>query len=32
VVGETIEIQGDKRDLIKEVLNSKGYKIKMIGG
>ncbi len=32
VVGETIEIQGDKREVIKEILNSKGYKIKMTGG
>ena len=32
VVGETIEIQGDKREAIKEILNSKGYKIKMTGG
>jgi translation initiation factor 1 len=32
VVGETIEIQGDKRDIIKEILNSKGYKVKMTGG
>ncbi len=32
VVGETIEIQGDKRDVIKELLQKQGYKVKMIGG
>ncbi len=32
VVGETIEIQGDKRDLIKTELEKQGFKIKFIGG
>jgi len=32
VVGEVIEIQGDKRDTIKEVLEKNGYKVKFIGG
>lgn len=32
VVGETIEIQGDKRDLIKLVLEKNGFKVKFIGG
>jgi translation initiation factor 1 len=32
VVGETIEIQGDKRDLIKAELEKQGYKVKFIGG
>lgn len=27
-----IEIQGDKRDLIKTVLESKGFKVKLSGG
>ncbi|KNC94979.1 stress response translation initiation inhibitor YciH [Trabulsiella odontotermitis] len=27
-----IEIQGDKRDLIKSLLESKGYKVKLAGG
>lgn len=32
VVGETIEIQGDKREEIKSVLESNGFKVKFIGG
>ncbi|QBG37465.1 stress response translation initiation inhibitor YciH [Litorilituus sediminis] len=32
VVGETIEIQGDKREVIKEVLEKEGFKVKFIGG
>jgi translation initiation factor 1 len=32
VVGETIEIQGDKREQIKSVLEQEGYKVKFIGG
>ena len=32
VVGETIEIQGDKRDQIKAVLEKNGFKVKFIGG
>ena len=32
VVGEVIEIQGDKRDEIKLVLEKSGFKVKFIGG
>ncbi|MDG1751454.1 MAG: stress response translation initiation inhibitor YciH [Thalassotalea sp.] len=32
VVDETIEIQGDKRDAIKNILEKSGYKVKFIGG
>lgn len=32
VVGEIIEIQGDKRDVIKTVLEKAGFKVKFIGG
>ncbi|WP_448214288.1 stress response translation initiation inhibitor YciH [Colwellia sp. MEBiC06753] len=32
VVDETIEIQGDKRDNIKAVLEKEGFKVKFIGG
>ena len=32
VVGEVIEIQGDKREIIKETLEKEGYKVKFIGG
>ncbi|GLX81570.1 translation initiation factor [Thalassotalea eurytherma] len=32
VVGETIEIQGDKRDQIKAVLEKNGFNVKFIGG
>jgi translation initiation factor 1 len=32
VVGETIEIQGDKREVIKLVLEKQGFKVKFIGG
>lgn len=32
VVDEIIEIQGDKRDVIKTVLEKEGFKVKFIGG
>ena len=32
VNGEVIEIQGDKRDVIKESLEKDGFKVKFIGG
>lgn len=32
VVDEVIEIQGDKRDEIKTVLEKEGFKVKFIGG
>ena len=32
VVGEIIEIQGDKREAIKTVLEKEGFKVKFIGG
>ena len=32
VVNEVIEIQGDKRDEIKSVLEKEGFKVKFIGG
>jgi translation initiation factor 1 len=32
VVDETIEIQGNNRDLIKEILEKQGFKVKFIGG
>lgn len=32
VIGEIIEIQGDKRDMIKETLEKSGFKVKFIGG
>jgi len=32
VVNETIEIQGDKRELIKTTLEKQGFKVKFIGG
>lgn len=32
VVGEVIEIQGDKRDFIKAALEKAGFKVKFIGG
>ncbi len=32
VVDETIEIQGDKRDTIKAILEKEGFKVKFIGG
>lgn len=32
VVDETIEVQGDKRDTIKTVLEKEGFKVKFIGG
>ena len=32
VVNETIEIQGDKREVIKQVLEKSGFKVKFVGG
>ena len=32
VIGEVIEIQGDKRDVIKTTLEKEGFKVKFIGG
>jgi len=32
VVGEVIEVQGDKREEIKSVLEKSGFKVKFIGG
>ncbi len=32
VVAETIEIQGDKREIIKQVLENSGFKVKFTGG
>jgi len=32
VVGETIEVQGDKRVQIQQVLEKSGFKVKFIGG
>ena len=32
VVGETIEVQGDKRELIKQLLEKNGFKVKFVGG
>jgi len=32
VVGETIEVQGDKRETIKLVLEKEGFKVKFTGG
>jgi translation initiation factor 1 len=32
VVGETIEVQGDKRDIIKKLLEQAGFKVKFTGG
>jgi translation initiation factor 1 len=32
VIGEVIEIQGDKREMIKKTLEKSGYKVKFIGG
>ena len=32
VVGENIEVQGDKRDVIQQVLEKAGFKVKFIGG
>jgi len=32
VVGEVIEVQGDKREQIKQVLETSGFKVKFIGG
>lgn len=32
VVGEVIEVQGDKREQIKQVLEKNGFKVKFIGG
>ena len=30
--GGNIEIQGDKRDLLKQLLEQKGFKVKLAGG
>jgi translation initiation factor 1 len=30
--GGVIEIQGDKRDLLKSLLEDKGFKVKLVGG
>jgi translation initiation factor 1 len=32
VIGEVIEVQGDKRDTIKQVLEKNGFKVKFVGG
>ena len=32
VVGETIEIQGDKKNEVKSVLEKQGFKVKFVGG
>ncbi len=32
VVNETIEIQGNKREIIKQLLEDEGFKVKFIGG
>ncbi|MDP7591432.1 MAG: stress response translation initiation inhibitor YciH [Litorilituus sp.] len=32
VVGEVIEIQGDKREIIKSLLEKEGFNVKFIGG
>jgi len=32
VVGETIEVQGDKREVIKQNLEKQGFKVKFTGG
>ncbi len=32
IVDKTIEIQGDKRDMIKTILEKEGFKVKFIGG
>ncbi|WP_371379553.1 stress response translation initiation inhibitor YciH [Thalassotalea aquiviva] len=32
VIDEVIEIQGDKRELIKSTLEKEGFKVKFIGG
>ena len=32
VVGETIEVQGDKREMIQQVLEKAGFKVKFTGG
>ena len=32
VVDETIEIQGDKREIIKPLLEKEGFKVKFVGG
>ncbi|WP_342777392.1 stress response translation initiation inhibitor YciH [Litorilituus lipolyticus] len=32
VIDEVIEIQGDKREAIKAVLEKEGFKVKFIGG
>ena len=32
VVGETIEVQGDKKEQVKTVLEKNGFKVKFVGG
>lgn len=32
VVGETIEIQGDKKESVKAALEKSGFKVKFVGG
>ena len=32
VKNHTIEIQGEKRDLLKQLLENKGHKVKLAGG
>jgi len=32
VVDQTIEVQGDNRDAVKQVLEKNGFKVKFIGG
>ncbi|ALO36693.1 translation initiation factor SUI1 [Colwellia sp. MT41] len=32
VVGETIEVQGDKREVIQQVLEKAGFNVKFTGG
>lgn len=32
VVDETIEVQGDKREQIQQILEKNGFKVKFIGG
>ncbi|OOF61466.1 stress response translation initiation inhibitor YciH [Rodentibacter pneumotropicus] len=32
VKGDNIEIQGEKRDLLKQLLQEKGFTVKLVGG
>ena len=32
VVGETIEVQGDKREMVKQLLEKQGFKVNFTGG